>query len=290
MRIAQISDFHLTRLSWNPLRIFSKRLLGQLNWVFSRDHAFREDLLAPLPGLFKEIQVDMVLLGGDFTSTALKKEFEAAASFVEKLGKTPWIAIAGNHDVYTYRSFRRKDFYRFFPNTQVSSQQAIGSFTLAEHQIEARQLDKQYWLISLDVCRATNLYSSRGLFSQELEERMLQILSLIPANDSILVFCHYPFFQNDAHRRNLKGGENLEKILKLDPRIKAFLHGHTHRHAIADLQPSQLPLILSSGSCTQLDRAYWNLIDLTPSGCEVSTYHWDQDWKVLHTQGIEWTR
>jgi 3',5'-cyclic AMP phosphodiesterase CpdA len=288
LRIAQISDFHFTRLNWNPLRLFSKRLLGQLNWVFSRDHAFKEDLLDPLPSLFQELQVDQVLLGGDFTSTALKKEFELAAQFVKKLGKTPWIAISGNHDVYTYRSSFRKDFYRYFPN--LPSQETINSFTLSEHQIEAHRLNEQYWLIALDVCRATNLYSSRGLFSQKLQERMQETLSLIPANHSILVLCHYPFFQNDAHRRNLKGGENLQTILKLDPRIKAFLHGHTHRHTIADLQPSNLPLILGSGSCTELDRAHWNLIDLASQGCQVSTYHWNQGWKISHTQEIKWTR
>ncbi|MBS0625759.1 MAG: metallophosphoesterase [Verrucomicrobia bacterium] len=289
MRIAQISDFHFTRLSWNPFRLFSKRILGYINWLTARHNVFSEEILEPLPALLKELEVDLLLLGGDFSTTALPQEFEVAARFVKKIS-IPWTAIPGNHDVYTYRSYRNKIFYRYFKNKREPIEHPADFFTLAEHQIEVKRLDGTYWLISLDVARATNLYSSRGHFSEKLEERLHEVLSLIPSESSILILSHYPFFQTDVFRHTLKGGEKIEAILKKDPRIKIFLHGHTHRNTIADLQPSGFPLILDSGSCTQTDRASWNLIDLNSEGCRVENYRWKQGWKLSRTEAISWTR
>ena len=289
MRIAQISDFHFTRLTCNPLRLFSKRFLGHFNWLISRRLKFSEAPGDEIPALLKKLKVDLILLGGDFTTTALEEEFKVAQKFVKSL-PAPWIALPGNHDVYTYRSHRQKHFYRFFKNKREEIKHPVDFFSLSDHQIEAHRLKENYWLIAIDVCRATNPYSSRGLFSKKLEERMKEILSMIPTNDSILVLCHYPFFQNDSHRHTLKREDKLQAILKNDPRIRIFLHGHTHRQIIADLQPSGLPLILDSGSLSLLDRASWNLIDLVPSGCTVTPYQWNGEWKPTHAEGFEWKR
>lgn len=286
MRIAQISDFHFTRLTWNPLRLFSKRILGHFNWLVSRTHSFSEDLLKDLPNLFETLQVDKILLGGDFTTTALEEEFKAAKQFVEQFS-IPWLAIPGNHDVYTYRSERKKVFYQFFQHAKEDKKK---SFDLAQDHIELHKLDDTYWLISLDVCRATNLYSSRGFFSEKIEKTMKQALTLIPPEGLIIVWSHYPFFQNDAHRRVLKGGEKLKKILAQDARIRLFLHGHTHRHTIANLLASRLPVVADSGSCAQKDRASWNLIDLNAEGCKISAYRYQEGWKPFLTEEIQWKK
>ena len=289
MRIAHISDFHYTRLTANPLRLFSKRLMGHVNWLFARKHNFSEEILEPLPTLFQELGVDLVLLGGDLTTTALLEEFEVANRFVKKL-KTPWIAIPGNHDTYTYNSHRNRHFYRYFTNKRPSISHPVDFFTLKDHQIEAYRLFDGTWLVALDVSRATNLYSSRGLFSEKQEERLIEILSLIPATDSILLLCHYPFFQNDQWRRNLERGDALQALLENEPRIRLFLHGHTHRRTMADLQPSGLPIVLDSGSCAQLGRASWNLIDINSSGCKVDVYRWLDKWNCIEEQEFTWKR
>jgi 3',5'-cyclic AMP phosphodiesterase CpdA len=283
LRIVQISDFHFTRPTWNPLRLFSKRIMGHFNWLLSRNHAFSENILSNLPHLFKDLNVDLVILGGDFTTTALKEEFKTARKFVDQL-PAPWTAIPGNHDVYTYRSERKKTFYQFFRSEKPGG----FGYSLAEDKLEVRKLDDSYWLITLDVCRATNWYSSRGLFSEKIEEKMKKVLSLIPSEDAIVISSHYPFFQHDAHRRTLKRGEALRKILENDSRIRLFLHGHTHRHTIADLQPSGLPVVLDSGSCAQKNRASWNLIDLKKEGCTVTAYQYHQGWKPSRTENITW--
>ncbi len=288
MRIAQVSDFHYTYLTWNPFRLFSKRILGNLNWLSLRKKHFFEEQLESLPGLFQELGVDLVLLGGDFSTTGLIEEFEKAKQFVDKI-KQPWIAIPGNHDHYTRRSYRKKHFYRYFTNQQKTGHPAE-QFTLKDHGIEAHPLRDEWWLIALDTALATHLYSSEGFLSEKLESHLEKILKLLPASASILLLNHYPFFQNDVQRHNLIRGEALQALLMRHPRIRLYLHGHTHRQIIADLQVSGLPIILDSGSCAQGAGGAWNLIDLKAEGCSVTLYRWNQKWIEIGTEKFVWAR
>lgn len=289
MRIAHISDFHYTHLTWNPFRLFSKRIFGHLNWFFLRKKHFFEEQTEPLPALLRELGVDLVLLGGDFTTTALSEEFHKACRFLKKI-QLPWLAIPGNHDHYTKRAFRQKHFYRHLTNKRKEIAHPVEFFTLKDHAIEAHKIAPGWWTIGLDTSIATNPYSSQGLFSEKLESYLEEVLTLIPSEDSILLLNHYPFFQNDEPRHNLQRGPALEQLLQRHPRIRLYLHGHTHRHTIADLQESNLPIILDSGSCTQGRKGAWNLIDLTASGCHISTYRWDHNWTKTRTEEFAWKR
>lgn len=289
MRIAHISDFHFTHITWNPFRLFSKRILGNLNWLFTRKGQFSEEQLASLPGLFDQLKVDLVLLGGDLSTTSLLEEFEKGARFVKQI-KQPWIAVPGNHDRYTYRSSRQNHFYRYFSNKRRPVSHPVEFFTLKDHGLEVHPLEAKGWIFALDATLATNLYSSQGLFSEKLESYVEEALGLIPKNDSVFLFNHYPFFHNDEPRRCLLRGEALQALLKRHPRIRLYLHGHTHRHTVADLQPNHLPLILDSGSCAETRTGSWNLIELGDGGCTVDVYRWNRKWDKTGTESFAWTR
>ncbi len=289
MRIAQVADFHFTHLTWNPLRLLSKRALGNLNWLTLRKKHFFEEQLHPLPELFKDLGVDLVLIGGDFSTTALIEEFEKAKQFVNQF-QQPWFAVPGNHDRYTRRSCKGLHFYRYFSQERSEIQNPLDFFTLKEHRIEVHTLKPGWRLILLDTAIATNPYSSQGLFSTKLESYLEEVLGKIPKQESIVMMNHYPFFQNDLPRHNLIRGEALQKILEKHPQIRLYLHGHTHRHTIADLQVSGLPIVLDSGSSAQGRKGAWNLIDLKDEGCTVSTYRWDHRWTKTRTEDFLWKR
>jgi len=283
MRIAQVSDFHFTRLTWNPSRLFSKRILGNLSWLFSRKNNFSSDQLEPLPQIFSKLGVDLVLLGGDFTTTALSSEFEIAEQFIKKI-KQPWIAIPGNHDHYTKRAYRTHRYYNYFSNSTPE-----GPYRLAEHGLEIHILSPEWTLIAMDTAHATSLISSAGLLSLQLETHLEKALQSI--SSSTLLFNHYPFLSNnDKPRHSLQRGEALEKLLTRHPKVRLYLHGHTHHRAIADLQPSNLPVVLDSGSAAQSHDGSWNLIDLGSSGCTVTGYRFNAEWTPFQTQEIIWTR
>jgi hypothetical protein len=144
--------------------------------------------------------------------------------------------------------------------------------------------------LALDTARATNPYSSQGLFSEKLEQYTIELLGLLPPGDAIICFNHYPFFPQDEPRRNLARGEALEKMMRQFPQIRLYLHGHTHRHAIADLQPNHLPILLDSGCCVQEKEGTWNLIDLLPDHCEVTAFRWNGQWEPFRTEKMRWQR
>lgn len=289
MRIAQVGDFHFTRLTWNPFRLFSKRFLGHFNWIMLRKKHFFEEQVEPLPKLFSDLGVDAVLMGGDFSTTAMLEEFERAKELVDQI-KQPWFAVPGNHDRYTRRSCKGLHFYRYFAHKRDQVQEPVDFFTLKDHRIEVHRLSPDWRLITLDTAIATNPYSSQGIFSEKLESYLEEVLELIPKHESILMMNHFPFFQNDTARHNLVRGEALQKILEKNPRIRIYMHGHTHRHTVADLQISNLPIVLDSGSCAQGRKGAWNLIDLHSKGCTVSTYRWDHRWTKTRTEEFVWQR
>ncbi|MBI3900582.1 MAG: metallophosphoesterase [Chlamydiia bacterium] len=285
MRIAHLSDLHYIHLTWNPLRLLSKRILGNMNWFFTRQASFHYPQLDLLPQLFQELGVDLILFAGDLTTTALKEEYQKARKLIQQF-PCKWIAVPGNHDHYTYTSFRKRHFYQFFSNAP-----GTPPFRLKQEGIELHKIAPNWWLIALDTTRATHLYSSQGFFTEEQETRFKKLLQQIPSTDSVICLNHYPFFPQPKVRHNLVRKEALQTVLEKNPQIRLYLQGHTHRHIIADLQPSNLPILLDSGSCVQKSKGTWNLIDLMPDHCAVTAYQCrDHSWTPFRREVIPWKR
>lgn len=280
MRLAHISDLHFAKATFNPSQFFSKRWLGNLNLILFRKREFLPEHLLSLPALFKEQKVDLVIITGDLTTTSLKQEFEAALNFtraIEKEGISV-LTIPGNHDQYTKSAYKKQLFYQFFPSD------------LKEQGIAIKPLANKWQIVSLDMAVATGLASSRGLFSQELEKKLEETLTRIPKDSSIILTGHFPFFHPDSPRRALVRGDALAKILQRFPQVKFYLHGHTHRHTIADLRSSGFPIILDSGSATHVQVGTWNLIDIGDKGCEIQMFKRENStpWQAAQKQAFKW--
>jgi 3',5'-cyclic AMP phosphodiesterase CpdA len=284
LRLAHISDLHKVKITWNPWRLFSKRFFGNLNYLLHRKKVLVKEPLEALIPFLSRLSIDQILLGGDFTTTALTEEFEEAKEWVNRLPFS-WIAIPGNHDCYTRRSYKTKRFYYYF------GQKTLATPSLEKHGVQAHALNDLYWLVCLDTAKATSLSSSRGLFSKEHEAALVSLLKTLPKEAFILVLNHYPFFANDVKKRTLERGAALEEILRGDPRIKAYLQGHSHRHTIADLQVSGLPLILDSGSAADGRRGTWNLLTFEKEGVQIDVCRWNgHAWGFERTEKIVWKR
>lgn len=262
MRIAHISDLHFSKLSFNPLQFFSKRWLGNLNLLFFRRKEFDAKRLNSLPSLFKSLDVDLVVISGDLSTTSRKSEFLKAKEFVEKIEAQgiQVVTLPGNHDQYTKRAYKKQLFYKYFNSP------------LKETGVMLKELGSKWLLVALDSAVATSLVSSRGHFSTKLEKSLAKLLSDLPKNKQILLVNHFPFFQSQGPRKSLERSEALRTLLLHDPRIKLYLQGHTHIHTIADLRASGLPIILDSGSVTQKKDGSWHLLDLSEKRCDVESF------------------
>lgn len=224
------------------------------------------------------------------STTSLPSEFSTAQQFLQGIF-LPKLFIPGNHDQYTGRAFRQKRFYQSFANKRKHLEHRSEFFTLKEHGIEAHQLSDEWWCIALDTAKPTSLFSSNGEFTERHETYLEEMLSLLPPKSSILLFNHFPFFQNDHPKRWLKGGEKLRAFLEKHPEIRLYLHGHTHRHVIADLRESSLPILLDSGCPIQKQSATWNLLNLEKDHCTVTGYrHNGKEWVPFTEQFFSWEK
>ncbi|MCI0381816.1 MAG: metallophosphoesterase [Chlamydiae bacterium] len=285
-RIAHLSDLHFSSNSFHLSHFLSKRWLGTINLLFSRKKDFNQAQLFPLIEQLKENKITHAIISGDFSTTSLEKELSEAASYVEELKKAgiQTFTLPGNHDHYTKKSYKKKIFYQFFP----SHYSDAFPYTLKDHGLTIVSLKPGWWIILLDTILATSFVSSQGYFSPELEKQLTEALSALPREDSIIMANHYPLFHMDGSRKNLIRGETLRKIISKYSNIKFYLHGHTHRLSIADLRPNELPIILDPGCSSHRKNGGYHIIDLLKKGCHISTYLWQDEWRLYQQKNFNW--
>src|SRR3954454_17617564 len=89
MRIIHVSDIHVWRYAFNPLQLFSKRLLGMGSLLVRRARKFRLERLGEVVERIASLEADHILITGDLTTTALPVEFRAARHALEPLLSDP---------------------------------------------------------------------------------------------------------------------------------------------------------------------------------------------------------
>jgi 3',5'-cyclic AMP phosphodiesterase CpdA len=279
LKLAHLSDLHFSNWDWNPAQFFSKRWLGNLNFLFGRRRIFAHERLGLLPALFKEQGITHVLITGDLTTTSAPAEFEKARVFIQLLEAQGLqvFCIPGNHDQYTRKAYEQHLFYNYFPMQWNNT----SAYNLKKHGMTAQKISDAWWLVGLDTALATSWFFSSGYFSENTEKNLIEFLSKLPTGEQVILFNHFPFFQHETPRKRLERGGALRKILERFPQVKIYCHGHTHRQCLADLRPSQLPIILDSGSIVHRDRGTWHQLTLSPEKLVTEVFSWkDEKWQA----------
>lgn len=278
IRCAHISDLHFAKPSWKMNQFFSKRWIGNANFYLRRRSQFCFKNLKELPLLFKQLHISQVLITGDLTTTSDEKEFLMAQAFIHELEKQGFsvLLLPGNHDQYTKAAFSNKTYYHFFPSYFSS---LPNLYNLKEDGLTIVPLANKWSAICLDTAIVTPPFACYGFFSIELEEKLRFALNHIPKDHRILILNHFPLIHNEAPEKGLKRSEALCDVIKEFPQVNLYLHGHTHRHCIADLRQSGLPIILDSGSIIEKKTGAWNLIELHEKEFSVEVFkiinnHW----------------
>jgi len=274
-RLAHLSDLHFSHPSYSFTHFFSKRWLGKLNFLLSRKEDFLTQSLPSLADALQDLKTSHVVITGDVTTTSQEEEFAAAASFVKLLEAKGMhvFVIPGNHDQYTKKAYRDQIFYNHFP-----------FHSLKEHKAAAIKLAPKWWILFLDTAVATHLVSSRGHFAESTEHHLRALLSSIPQADHILLANHFPFFEQENPRKALERREALKELLLSFPNIKLYLHGHTHRHSLADLRAAGLPIVLDSGSTSHRENGHFHQIEMYEERCDISVYRWKDGLSVRSNQ------
>ena len=219
---AHISDLHFSTVQWGLAQFFSKRWVGNANVLFARQKAFNPASLHTLFPLFAKKKVDTVLITGDLSSTSHPKEFMQARAFVQQLRQEGLrvFVIPGNHDHYTKAAYTARLFYDFFPDRY---EQACPE-SLAVEGVTSVPIAPGWRLCLLDTALATPLTSSRGLFSETIEQALESTLQRIPPGERVFLINHFPLFSCDSPRKELLRREALQALLGRYPCVTLFAH------------------------------------------------------------------
>lgn len=270
MRVAHITDLHV-EVPPQLGQLFSKRALGVVNlYLMGRAAHFTRPTVEALVDAVVRIEPDLVVCTGDLTSTATPEEFTLAAALLAPVTERfPFLALPGNHDVYTTESLGR-------------FQQHFGEFANGGSWPFVRHFGGVDF-VAIDVSRPDFL--SRGL----TPSAQLQALDALLADGAApaVVALHYPLRDRRGEpygpfTRNLENAGALERVLARHPRVLAVLHGHEH-HGYRTVIPREGAPILSlnpgaSGYAYLPDRrrtAHFNLYDLRGGEVEVARWAYD---------------
>lgn len=187
-----------------------------------------------------ELEPHLLVLSGDVTQRAKRREFAEARTFLDRLG-VPKIVVPGNHDVPLYNVFQR------FRNPFKKYDEVFGA------DREPEFVDEEIAVVGINTARSFTIKSGRINDEQvnaictrmdELDEKMLKV-----------VVTHHPFdipVDGDA-------GDLVGRAKEMMPRIAdcgadVFLAGHLHRSSITTsahryrMQNGYSALIIQAGT------------------------------------------
>lgn len=234
-RLLFLSDFHFWQVVRNPLHLTNKRFLGNVNVWYRRRHEFQMHRAETHADYLATLGVSTVLLGGDFTSTATAYEFALGRAFVRglvKRGFTVYV-LAGNHDVYTFESVRRRRFEEYFAEW------------LPEGGYPARYILPGGTPLILAPTVCANFLSSAGIITRAQVDRVRDLIQTSPPGP-VIVAGHYPALHvTPAYKsppaRQLRQADHLLRALRTHEHPLLYLAGHVHR--FSHVQDAERPTL-----------------------------------------------
>lgn len=277
MKIAQLSDIHFFKNNITLKTFFSKTLLATLNYYFNRKKNKVEFDIYEIPKLLKDKGVTHIVITGDFTTTSNKYEYALAKKFLDHLHKEGFktFIIPGNHDTYTKKASLSKIFHEKLETSK----------TFKEKSIINEDFTEGFKWIGLDTTISTPLWSSQGLFSNEIENKLIKLLDSISKDQSIILVNHFPI-ESRKHmpfRHQMLRYKRLKEIIENYPNIKMYIFGHTHLSEIIEGKP----LKINSGSLTLTKGGSFHIMDLTKEKVAIQAYsHETGKWEIVNTKEI----
>ena len=216
-----ITDLHFWEIVTNPLRLLNKRLVGNVNVILKRQHDFIMERAWDYVEYVNALDVEQVIITGDFASTATDYEFEQGVKFIRALesGGKKVSVIPGNHDVYTFASERNQVFESYYapwmPDAPLPCIQHLPNGTP--------------YLYVPTVC--ANVLSSKGTISQEEIDATLALLETM--SSPAIVIAHYPILNETTvysvnENRQLRQAEALRRALGESGKDILYVCGHVH--------------------------------------------------------------
>lgn len=246
LRLAHVSDLHFGRI--------------------------QEGLVPALQRALREAEPDLVVVSGDLTQRARRREFAAARHFLEHL-PCDWLAVPGNHDIPAYNvaarflhPFRR---YRRYVDRDLMPVWRRGGAVVVGINSARRHSWSLNW--------------ADGRVSVRQMEAATRFLEAEEDATHRIVVAHHPFLKlaDDGDRHKLVGRHGMATKALRRAGVDLILAGHLHRsyHGRLDLDEEGKRLfVVQAGTATSTRRRgqanAFHLLDLRPGEIAVEAREW----------------
>lgn len=172
--------------------------------------------------LLHRVQPDIVVVAGDLTQRAKRKEFDAARRLLDRFGDVPLVVTPGNHDVPLYRAWER--LVRPFAKWRDFAGPDLDTVTYVEGAtfVALNSASPRRRIVGGRLTR-TQIDFARAAFGRA------------PAEDHRIVVTHHHFVRvaDGAGGRPLRGAaDTLRAFEKMG--VSAVLGGHVHQLHVHD--------------------------------------------------------
>jgi len=229
---------------------------------------------APIPAVLRtallDARPDLLVVSGDLTQRARRKEFEAARAFLDGLPLTK-IVVPGNHDVPLYDLLTRWrtpwEKYRLY----------------ISEDLEPFYCDSEIAVQGVNTARSLTFKNGRINFKQV--ERICARLESVPGSAVRIVVTHHPFaLPSQMQSGSIVGRAEMAVAAFACCRVDMILSGHFHfRHAASwsERYPGErhVAILVHAGSATSERRRgesnSWNLVKVSASRIDIESQVWN---------------
>jgi len=159
-------------------------------------------------------QPDVVVVSGDLTQRARRREFERARQFLDELPQ-PYLVVPGNHDVPMHNVFARftgaLDNYRRY----------------ITEDLEPFYVDDEIAIVGLNTARSLTIKGGR--VNHQQIARVEETLGQVPPDHIKIVISHHPFDLPEHYEgKHLVGRAQMAMNRFASSGVDLFLAGHFH--------------------------------------------------------------
>ncbi|MDZ4858524.1 MAG: metallophosphoesterase [Candidatus Hydrogenedentes bacterium] len=277
--LLHVADLHFWHVTWNPLHLLNKRILGNANVWLRRGKHFAMDNAEPFIDALEGTGAKSLLFTGDFSSTSLDAEFTRARKFVDAVRDRGFAIhlLPGNHDVYTFESLRARRFEQHFQSYM--------------NECPSRNTLPGGTPLILVPTACPNMVSSRGRITDAEIARVRALVGAAP--EPMIVAGHYPLLARTASyeltpQRQLRNADALRDVLGESGKRILYIAGHVHRFShVRDPRYANL-VHLTTGTFFGHNRGEgfrgeFSEVRVRTEGFEVLRHVFDGDWKVMES-------
>lgn len=271
--LAHLSDVHLTPLLSPRMReLVNKRLVGYLNWRFSRKVQHRREVLDRLTADVLARAPDHIAVGGDLINLGLPDEFVQAAEWLKTLGPPSRVTVVpGNHDTYVTVP-REAGLERWAAYMRSDAAGAKSAPKSTDGFPFVRRFGRVA-VIGLCTALPTPPFFAAGYLGEFQRDALAELLERFGRKGLFrVVLMHHPPLPGQASkRRALRDAGDMQDILQTHG-AELVLHGHNHRHTVTIFQSKNRPVPVvgvpsaSAGREKHTPLARYNLYRISEAG------------------------